>query len=215
MVTKELKIDNYVIRSGDVLKVTSLTSTNVNGSIAVSGCSAIPLSADLLINQGFVVKSSGVLKYGPIGAFSLFPTNTAGTYQLVLGDNFKPLVSTFHQLQNIFYFLFGFTFAVNEEKLRDSAIGYDLATPVVKESDVTDTTATLSWVAIPNSIGYKTTDDDGTTFSELIEAGTVDLTGLTASTAYSYKVKAIAEVGSGYRDSALSAACEFSTTAGD
>ena len=214
MITDELRRNNYVIRSGDILKITSLTATNVNSSIAVSGCTAIPLSEDLLVNQGFILKTTGVLKYGKLGVLSLYPTDVAGTYQWILSENVKLLVSTFHYLQNIFHAVFGCEIAVDEEKLRDSALGHDLDDPEnVAESNVLAVTATLSWDAVDNAAGYKITDDDGVTFSDLIEAETVDLTDLTAETEYSYKVKAIAEEGSIYRDSYLSAACEFTTAA--
>ena len=214
MVTKDLKIDDYVIRNGNILKITSLAASNVNTSIAVSGCTAIPLSNDLLQNQGFTLKTNGVLRNDKISVLSLFPTDVAGSYQWVLSDNVKPVISTFHQLQNIFYEVFGFALAVDEEKLRDSAIGHDLPAPTgVTASAVLAATATLTWTAVANAAVYKITDDDGVTMGDLIEAVTVDLTGLTAETEYSYKVQAIAGEGSIYRDSYLSAACEFETEA--
>ena len=186
MVTKDLKIDDYVIRNGNILKITSLAASNVNTSIAVSGCTAIPLSNDLLQNQGFTLKTNGVLRNDKISVLSLFPTDVAGSYQWVLSDNVKPVISTFHQLQNIFYEVFGFALAVDEEKLRDSAIGHDLAAPTgVTASAVLAATATLTWTAVANAAGYKITGDDGVTMGDLIEAVTVDLTGLTAETEYS------------------------------
>lgn len=86
-----------------------------------------------------------------------------------------------------------------------------LATPDnLVASDITQTTATVSWDANENAEGFKYSLNAGSSWSDLITSPTVDLTDLTANREYSVTVKAIGD-GTVYDDSLASDALVFST----
>jgi len=94
-----------------------------------------------------------------------------------------------------------------------------LAKPVVSyASNVTSSGATANWTPVENATGYKIYVYQGSTLIEgapfSVSGQTInsfDITNLSASTAYSYKVQAIGDGDINYSDSFLSSAIEFTT----
>jgi len=94
-----------------------------------------------------------------------------------------------------------------------------LAKPVVLDaSNVTSSGATANWTPVENATGYKIYVYQGSTLIEgapfSVSGQTInsfDITNLSASTAYSYKVQAIGDGDINYSDSFLSSAIEFTT----
>lgn len=87
------------------------------------------------------------------------------------------------------------------------------ATPLVMGTvtlgTITDTAVTLTWDAVANAVGYRYQLNDGT--EGTAESG-VAIKGLTAETAYTIKIKAVAQADSDYADSEWSDAIAFTTT---
>jgi hypothetical protein len=81
-------------------------------------------------------------------------------------------------------------------------------------SDETATTATATWDAVDNVDHYLYSLDDGSTWeaTELL-TNSVDLESLTPETAYSFKVKAMADDSGNYSDSDPSATLTITTLA--
>lgn len=87
-----------------------------------------------------------------------------------------------------------------------------LSTPSnISSSNIADTSFDISWDAVENAHGYKVSIDDGITWTES-ETTSLSVTGLSASTAYSVKVKAIALSDSIYTDSDPSSTQTITTT---
>ena len=115
----------------------------------------------------------------------------------------------------------GFTNSEWSAAIRFNAMGAvagtDLAVPGgLTATNVTDTTATLSWTAVPNAayyrLRYRTSAAGGGTYTLIILTGTSqDITGLTASTGYEFNVSA--EPSGTFNDSDASANSPFTTTA--
>lgn len=95
------------------------------------------------------------------------------------------------------------------EKLVLTSEKSPLTMSAVTVSDVTDRSAVVSWTAVDGAASYRYKLSDGTE-GTLASGGT--LTGLTAETAYTIQVMAVAQTESDWSDSAWGEAVSFTTT---
>lgn len=71
--------------------------------------------------------------------------------------------------------------------------------PVVDQASLSETSFTVTWEAVENAVSYAYTLNNGT--EETAGSTTVTFSDLTASTQYTFKVKAVAAEDGGYTDS--------------
>lgn len=101
------------------------------------------------------------------------------------------------------------------KKIENAGDGDEPATPVqldtptnVTASNITESSATISWTAVDNAKGYTVTYNGAT---KDVDTNSCELTGLTANKDYSVTVVAKGDGGVYYNDSAASEVCEFTT----
>lgn len=197
MTTKEFQLDNYFVKDGVLVKVTSLSGTKVNSAINPSDLSAIPCTAAAILSAGFVLDAHSSYRC----PFADYITIPQGLESLNINGSVKIPLSDFHILQNIVKSMTRQALTIDEEALRDAALGHDLGAPVVTLSSRTSTGFVIEWDEVEHASGYKLSIDGGVTYGELQEGLSFTKEDATATTNYDIKVIAIAGEGSIYRDS--------------
>lgn len=137
-----------------------------------------------------------------------------GRYNIVWGEDSDRLLSRNSTTANNYFAFYTGTqqddlFIVRAEKITVEATTLPAPTGVVA-SNITESSATITWTAVANATGYSVTYN-GTTTS--VEENSCELTNLTPNTDYSVTVVAKGDGGVYYNDSAASAACAFKTEA--
>jgi len=85
-----------------------------------------------------------------------------------------------------------------QEPAKDS-VALGTPVPVVDQASLSETSFTVTWEAVENAVSYAYTLNNGT--EETAGSTTVTFSDLTASTQYTFKVKAVAAEDGGYTDS--------------
>lgn len=204
--TKELNIDNYLIKAGALFKVTSLSSTKINTStnpgdltdIQISNA-ATALAVGLFNSSGFYVC--------PHAHYIYIDPDFSALWVSGVRIPAPPL----HYVQNIIFSLTKQALVVDEEALKDAILGHDLAIPVLTLGSVTSTSFVVTWGAVTNASGYKVSIDGGTTYGTTQTGTSFTKSDATATTEYGVKVIAVAGTGSIYRDSYESTELEVIT----
>lgn len=137
-----------------------------------------------------------------------------GRYNIVWGEDSKRLLSRNSTTANNYFAFYTGTqqddlFIVRAEKITVEATTLPAPTGV-EASNITESSATITWTAVANATGYSVTYN-GTTTSVAKDICELTLTGLAANTDYSVTVVAKGDGGVYYNDSAASAVCEFKT----
>lgn len=135
-----------------------------------------------------------------------------GRYNIVWSEDSNRLLARNSTTANNYFAFYAGTqqndlFIVPAEKIIVEATTLPAPTGVAV-SNITESSATITWTAVANATGYSVTYN-GTTTS--VEENSCELTGLTANTDYSVTVVAKGDGGVYYNDSAASAVCEFTT----
>jgi len=169
----------------------------------------IPVSASVLTSSGFTL-SNGVYVNDTIN-FIKVKLIGAQWFWYANADTCIP-VPYLHELQSLYKELTGNTLAVDEDALLialDSAMVLSAPTDFAA-SDTTPTTVTISWLEDADAEGYEYQIDDGAWVEVLVAEA--ELTGLTYSTTYKIRVKAIGD-GESFVDSPESEEYSFTTAA--
>ena len=169
----------------------------------------IPVSASVLTSSGFTL-SNGVYVNDTIN-FIKVKLIGAQWFWYASADACIP-VPYLHELQSLYKELTGNTLAVDEDALLialDSAMVLSAPTDFAA-SDTTPTTVTISWLEDADAEGYEYQIDDGAWVEVLVAEA--ELTGLTYSTTYKIRVKAIGD-GESFVDSPESEEYSFTTAA--
>lgn len=196
MTTKEVSIDNYLLKDDTLIKVTSTSGTKVNATINPSDLSGIVVNEAALLAAGFENVSGKF--YCP---FAHYISVYLSRGDMEIGGNVRIPLPPLHQIQNIIKALTSQSLIIDEEALRDAVLGSDLASPIVTLTSRSSTGFILGWAAVPNAAGYQVSIDDGVTFGETQEALTFSKADAVASTEYKIQVVAKVAEGSIYRDS--------------
>lgn len=135
-----------------------------------------------------------------------------GRYNIVWSEDSERLLARNSTAANNYFAFYAGTqqndlFIVPAEKIIVEATTLPAPTGV-EASNITESSATITWTAVANATGYSVTYN-GTTTS--VEENSCELTGLTDNTDYSVTVVAKGDGGVYYNDSAASAVCEFTT----
>ncbi len=197
MTTKDIQLDNYFVKDGSLVKVTSLSGTKVNSNINPSDLNPIPCTSATVLAAGFVQDMSKTYRC----TFADYITIPSELKSVNLNGYVKIPIFDFHVLQNIVKNLTRQSLTIDEEALRDAALGHDLDAPVVTLDSRSSTGFIIEWEAVDHASGYKVSIDDGVTYGELQEGTTFTKEDATATTEYDIKVVSIAGEGSIYRDS--------------
>lgn len=196
MTTSDIKLNDYFVKDGALVKVTSLSATKVNGNINPGDLTPIVISGPVLNACGITLVGG---KYAcPFAEFIFLPTSFAF---VGIGDYIKLPSFNLHELQKLVKSITKQDLTISEESLKDAVFGHDLIAPVVSLDERTSTTFEVSWPAVSNASGYKVSIDGGTTYGEAQEGLTFEKSDATAATEYGIKVIAVASEGSAYRDS--------------
>lgn len=169
----------------------------------------IPISADVLLSSDFTL-SGGMYVNDSISFIKIKQINRQWFWY---ADRDKCiLVKYLHELQALYGELTGNTLAVDEDAL---LIALDslmvLSTPEgFAASDITPNSATITWDEDADAEGYEYQIDDGAWVEVLVAEA--ELTGLTYSTTYKIRVKAIGD-GESFVDSPESEEYSFTTAA--
>lgn len=169
----------------------------------------IPVSASVLTSSGFTL-SNGVYVNDTIN-FIKVKLIGAQWFWYANADTCIP-VPYLHELQSLYKELTGNTLAVDEDALLialDSTMVLSAPTDFAA-SDTTPTTVTISWLEDADAEGYEYQIDDGAWVEVLVAEA--ELTGLTYSTTYKIRVKAIGD-GESFVDSPESEEYSFTTAA--
>ena len=169
----------------------------------------IPVSASVLTSSGFTL-SNGVYVNDTIN-FIKVKLIGAQWFWYANADTCIP-VPYLHELQSLYKELTGNTLAVDEDALLialDSAMVLSAPTDFAA-SDTTPNTVTISWLEDADAEGYEYQIDDGAWVEVLVAEA--ELTGLTYSTTYKIRVKAIGD-GESFVDSPESEEYSFTTAA--
>jgi len=167
----------------------------------------IPVSASVLTSSGFTL-SNGVYVNDTIN-FIKVKLIGAQWFWYANADTCIP-VPYLHELQSLYKELTGNTLAVDEDALLialDSAMVLSAPTDFAA-SGTTPTTVTISWLEDADAEGYEYQIDDGAWVEVLVAEA--ELTGLTYSTTYKIRVKAIGD-GESFVDSPESEEFSFTT----
>lgn len=169
----------------------------------------IPVSASVLTSSGFTL-SNGVYVNDTIN-FIKVKLIGAQWFWYANADTCIP-VPYLHELQSLYKELTGNTLAVDEDALLialDSAMVLSAPTDFAA-SDTTPNTVTISWLEDADAEGYEYQIDDGEWVE--VDVAEAELTGLTYSTTYKIRVKAIGD-GESFVDSPESEEYSFTTAA--
>lgn len=169
----------------------------------------IPISADVLLSSNFTL-SGGLYVNDSISFIKIKQINRQWFWY---ADRDKCiLVKYLHELQALYGELTGNTLAVDEDAL---LIALDslmvLSAPEgFAASDITPNSATITWDEDADAEGYEYQIDDGAWVE--VDVAEAELTGLTYSTTYKIRVKAIGD-GESFVDSPESEEYSFTTAA--
>ena len=169
----------------------------------------IPVSASVLTSSGFTL-SNGVYVNDTIN-FIKVKLIGAQWFWYASADACIP-VPYLHELQSLYKELTGNTLAVDEEALLialESAMVLSAPTDFAA-SDTTPNTVTISWLEDADAEGYEYQIDDGAWVE--VDVAEAELTGLTYSTTYKIRVKAIGD-GESFVGSPESEEYSFTTAA--
>ena len=169
----------------------------------------IPVSASVLTSSGFTL-SNGVYVNDTIN-FIKVKLIGAQWFWYANADTCIP-VPYLHELQSLYKELTGNTLAVDEDALLialDSTMVLSAPTDFAA-SDTTPNTVTISWLEDADAEGYEYQIDDGAWVE--VDVAEAELTGLTYSTTYKIRVKAIGD-GESFVDSPESEEYSFTTAA--
>jgi len=169
----------------------------------------IPVSASVLTSSGFTL-SNGVYVNDTIN-FIKVKLIGAQWFWYANADTCIP-VPYLHELQSLYKELTGNTLAVDEDALLialDSPMVLSAPTDFAA-SDTTPNTVTISWLEDADAKGYEYQIDDGAWVA--VDVAEAELTGLTHSTTYKIRVKAIGD-DENFVDSPESEEYSFTTAA--
>lgn len=197
MTTKDVVIDNYFVKDGALLKVTSTSGTKINANINPGDVTFIPTTVASLLAIGFIADGIGNYRC----SFAHFISVPANLAYLAIGENIRLSLPPIHRLQNIVKFITEQSVTVDEEALKDAALGGDLAAPTVTLTSRASTGFVVGWAAVANAAGYQVSIDDGVTYGETQVGLTFTKSDATATTTYPIKVVAVVGEGSIYRNS--------------
>ena len=196
MTTKDIQLDNYFVKDGALVKVIALTATKINTSLNPGDLTPIPSTAAVLLAAGFILDGAVYrCPYADYIAVSLV------TDKLHITDYVQLPLPDFHTIQGIIKRITLQGLTIDEEALKDAALGTDLVAPVVTLTSRTSTTFVLGWAAVAHAVGYQVSIDDGVTYGETQVGLTFTKADATAATTYPVKVKAMAGESTVYRDS--------------
>jgi hypothetical protein len=169
----------------------------------------IPVAANVLLSSGFTL-SNGLYVNDNISFIKIKQIN--GQWFWYADRDKCIMVKYLHELQGLYGDLTGNTLAVDEDELLDaleSAMVLSAPTDFAA-SDTTPNTVTISWLEDADAEGYEYQIDDGAWVE--VDVAEVELTGLTYSTTYKIRVKAIGDNES-FVDSPESEEYSFTTAA--
>lgn len=198
MTTKDISLDNYFIKDNALLKVTSLSGTKVNSTVNPSDLESITTTAEALLAIGFVYDTAWGFYRCPFAHYIAINRTMDGIY---LGDYIKLAMKPVDGIQGLVKNITGQSLVVDEEALRDAALGHDLAPPVVSLVNKTSTSFEVSWPAVAHAVGYKVSIDDGVNYGTAQESLTFEKIDAVAATEYPIKVIAVSSDTDIYRDS--------------
>jgi len=205
MTANQILVDDYFIRSGSLLKVTSVSATKVNSTINIADLTEIPVTQAALLAIGFILEGG---KY--VCPFAHYINVPLDLSSFNISDVSLKMPSV-NNIQNIIKSITKQSLTISEEALKDAALGTDLIAPALLKGEVTSTSFEISWAAVAHAAGYKISIDGGTNYSEPQTETSFSKADATPGTTYSIKVIATAAAGSGYRDSYESSALEIVT----
>lgn len=135
-----------------------------------------------------------------------------GRYNIVWSENSERMLARNSTTANNYFAFYKESerkdlFIVPAEKIIVEATTLPAPTGVAV-SNITESSATITWTAVTNAKGYTVTYN-GT--NKDVDTNSCELTGLTDNTDYSVTVVAKGDGGVYYNDSAASAVCEFTT----
>ena len=171
--------------------------------------SGIPVAANVLLSSGFTL-SNGLYVNDNISFIKIKQIN--GQWFWYADRDKCIMVKYLHELQGLYGDLTGNTLAVDEDALLialDSAMVLSAPTDFAA-SDTTPTTVTISWLEDAYAEGYEYQIDDEAWVE--VDVAEAELTGLTYSTTYKIRVKAIGD-GESFVDSPESEEYSFTTAA--
>ena len=169
----------------------------------------IPVAANVLLSSGFTL-SGGLYVNDSISFIKIKQIN--GQWFWYADRDKCIMVKYLHELQGLYGDLTGNTLAVDEDALLDaleSAMVLSAPTDFAA-SDTTPNTVTISWLEDADAEGYEYQIDDGAWVE--VDVAEAELTGLTYSTTYKIRVKAIGDDES-FVDSPESEEYSFTTAA--
>lgn len=169
----------------------------------------IPISASVLLSSGFTL-SGGLYVNDSISFIKIKQIN--GQWFWYADRDKCILVKYLHELQALYGELTGNTLAVDEDALLialDSLMVLSAPTDFAA-SNTTPNTVTISWLEDADAEGYEYQIDDGAWVE--VDVAEAELTGLTYSTTYKIRVKAIGD-GESFVDSPESEEYSFTTAA--
>ena len=169
----------------------------------------IPVAANVLLSSGFTL-SGGLYVNDSISFIKIKQIN--GQWFWYADRDKCIMVKYLHELQGLYGDLTGNTLAVDEDALLDaleSAMVLSAPTDFAA-SDTTPNTVTISWLEDADAEGYEYQIDDGAWVE--VDVAEAELTGLTYSTTYKIRVKAIGD-GESFVDSPESEEYSFTTAA--
>lgn len=162
-------------------------------SIAVNASGATSIEATLS------VKVNGVsYKCGNLETVSLTSTPTTYFFNTPDGLEAGDIVISFANTSSKAIYVK--TITVNPEGTIVDPVKLVMSDITCTNSGENENTLSFSWAAVENATGYQVSEDGGTTYGSTQTSLTYTLTGLSAGTTYSIKVKAIGD-GSNYVDS--------------
>jgi len=169
----------------------------------------IPVAANVLLSSGFTL-SNGLYVNDNISFIKIKQIN--GQWFWYADRDKCIMVKYLHELQGLYGDLTGNTLAVDEDELLDA-----LGSPMVLSapdgfatSEMTPNTVTITWNEVADAVGYSYQIDDGAWVE--VDVAEAELTGLTYSTTYKIRVKAIGDDES-FVDSPESEEYSFTTAA--
>lgn len=150
----------------------------------------IPVAANVLLSSGFTL-SNGLYVNDNISFIKIKQIN--GQWFWYADRDKCIMVKYLHELQGLYGDLTGNTLAVDEDELLDA-----LGSPMVLSapdgfatSEMTPNTVTITWNEVADAQGYSYQIDDGAWVE--VDVAEAELTGLTYSTTYKIRVKAIGD----------------------
>jgi len=177
----------------------AVTLTSNFGSLYGIESIAVNASGASSINATLSVKVNGVsYKCENSEAVSLTATATTYTFNTPGELNAGDIVISFANSSSKAIYIK--TITVNPEGTVVDPVKLVMSDITCTNSGESENTLTFSWTAVENATGYQVSVDGGNTYGTTQTALTYTLTGLSAGTTYSIKVKAIGD-GTNYVDS--------------